>query len=195
MTAMSANTETLPKRHRVTVNEYHRMGEAEIFSEDDRVELINGEIIDMTPIGSRYASVVDELNYRLIRQIAGTYRIRVQNPLQLAEDTEPQPDLAIVRRRSDRYAGAHPAPQDVLLLIEVADTSASYDRSVKIPLYARHSIPEVWLVDLADESVEVFRNPALTGYVDVDRHERGESLKPLLMPEVEIDLVDLFGAG
>lgn len=190
---MNASTDILPRRHRITVDEYHRMGEAGIFSEDDRVELIEGEIIDMTPIGFRHASVVDELNFLLAKQLPDTYRVRVQNPLRLSETTEPQPDLVIVRRRSDRYAESHPTQTDVLLLIEVADTSAGYDRSVKIPLYARHGIPEVWLVDLAGGSVEVFRHPSPSGYQEMSRHAEKGCLRPHLLPEVKVDLERILG--
>ncbi len=134
------------RRHRFTAEEYHRMGEAGLFGEDDRVELIEGEIIEMTPIGSRHAGTVKRL------------------PLRLGRRSEPQPDIALLRPRDDFYATGHPAAADVLLLIEVAEASLRYDREVKIPLYARHGIPAVWLVDLAGRELTAHQEPAGDGY-------------------------------
>lgn len=190
---MNVNAESFPRRHRITVEEYHRMGEAGIFSEDDRVELIEGEVIDMAPIGTKHASIVDELNHLISRAVPDDCRARVQNPLRLAGANEPQPDLAVVRKNASRYAVAHPGPEDVLLLIEVADSSLAYDRSVKIPLYARHGIPEVWLVDLGNRAVEVFREPSADGYRKVRRYHPGERLKSLALSEIVVDLAELLG--
>ncbi len=188
---MNANADALPRRHRITAEEYHRMGEAGIFSEDDRVELIEGEIIDMTPIGSGHANTVDELVRMIAPRLREDKRLRVQNPIVLDHTNEPQPDLAIIKNRS--YSDAHPGPEDILLLIEVADTSLTYDRTVKIPLYARHGIAEAWLVDLPGKAVEIFRYPSPNGYLDVDRHRPGQRLQALLVPEVEVDPGELFG--
>ncbi|HWP00396.1 MAG TPA: Uma2 family endonuclease [Methylococcus sp.] len=180
---MSTNAAALPRRHRITVDEYHRMGEAGIFSEDHRVELIEGEIIDMAPIGSRHAEAVSRLARLFIRETALV--VRVQDPICLPGESEPQPDLAVVANRS--YADAHPGPDDVLLLIEVADASIDYDRRVKIPLYARHGIPEVWLVDLGEGAFEVFLEPAETGYREVRRYNPGETVQPIFVPDVAVD--------
>lgn len=160
------------------------MGEAGIFSEDHRVELIEGEIIDMASIGSRHAEAVSRLARLFIQKTALV--VRVQNPICLAGESEPQPDLAVVANRS--YADAHPGPDDVLLLIEVADASIDYDRRVKIPLYARHGIPEVWLVDLVEgRAFEAFREPAETGYREVRGYNPGETVQPIFVPDVAID--------
>ena len=183
---MNANARILPSSHRFTVEEYHRLGEAGIFSEDDRVELIEGEIIDMAPIGTKHAECVSRLTRLFVRGVEA--RVRVQDPILLGSGNEPQPDIAIVRNRS--YATAHPGPEDVLLLIEVADTSLAYDRSTKIPLYARHGIPEVWLVDLAGRAVEVFRQPSAEGYLNMSRHGPGDQIRPALLEEIEIDPAD-----
>ncbi len=189
---MNANAEVLPRRHRISADEYHRMGEAGIFSEDDRVELIEGEIIDMTPIGTRHADAVRKLIQILASNLPKEALLDVQNPVRLNDDNEPQPDMAVIKNR--RYIDIHPGPEDILLLIEIADTSLDYDRNIKVPLYARHGIPEVWLVDLAGEIVEVFRKPSPTGYLEVGRHGLGERFKALLLPEVEVDPEELLGA-
>src|SRR2546426_2118990 len=138
---------TLEKR-RFTVDEYHRMAEAGIFSEDESVELLEGEIVEMTPISSRHAACVNKLTRLFTRELGERVVVSVQNPVALTETSEPQPDLALLRPRADFYAAGHPGPEDVLLMVEVADTSATSDRAVKVPLYARAGIEEVWLIDL-----------------------------------------------
>jgi Uma2 family endonuclease len=191
--APQAADEVQVRRRRFTVAEYYRMAEAGILGEDDRVELIEGEILVMSPIGSRHAAAVGRLN-RFFSQGAGTAAlVRVQDPIHLGDRAEPQPDIALVRPRDDFYAGAHPGPEDVLLLVEVADTSLRYDRLVKVPLYARMGIREVWVVDLDDGSVEVHRQPSPQGYGEVQRLRRGQRLAPLALPEVEIAVEDLLG--
>lgn len=188
---MNVNTETFPRRHRITVEEFHRMGEASIFSEDDRVELIEGEIIDMAPIGTKHAETVRKLIRILAGKLPSQALLDVQNPVLINSGNEPQPDVTVVRNRS--YIDAHPGPEDVLLLIEVADSSLTYDRSVKIPLYARHGILEVWLVDLENRAVEVFREPSADGYRKVRRYHPGERLKSLALSEIVVDLAELLG--
>lgn len=177
-----------------TVAEYHRMAEAGILSEDDRVELIEGEIVEMAPIGSRHAGHVNRLN-RLFSQWAGDQAIvSVQNPVRLGEHSEPQPDLALLKPRSDFYAQSHPGPEDVLLVVEVAETSADYDREVKVPLYARFGVPEVWLVDLAGEGIEVYRQPSPQGYQEARTVRRGEAVAPLLLlPDLPLAVDAILG--
>src|ERR671938_544657 len=131
-----------------SVDEYYRMGEAGILTEDDRVELIEGEIIEMSPIGSRHAACVNRLNTLLGRHLRQTAIVSVQNPIRLDAYSEPEPDVALLRPRADYYESGHPTPADALLIVEVADTSADYDRIIKLPLYAKAGIPEAWLVDL-----------------------------------------------
>ncbi len=184
------NAVIAPKRHRITVDEFHRMGEAGIFSEDERVELVEGEIIDMAPIGPFHANVVDELMQLFVKKLPNELRLRAQNPITLDRKNEPQPDLAIVKNKS--YISSHPAPEDVLLLIEVADTSLDYDRNVKIPLYARHKIPEVWLVNLEEKTIEVFRHPASQGYSEARIIRAGENLQASTPSGIEIDPSRLF---
>jgi Uma2 family endonuclease len=181
-------------RYRFTVEEYHRMGEAGILPEDTRIELIAGDIVVREPIGSYHAGTVDRLT-RLWTSILGERAVvRVQNPVELAgDDSEVQPDVTLLRPRADFYTRRHPAAADVLLLIEVADTSLARDRRVKIPLYARAGIREVWLVDLTGDRVEVHREPTAGGYRQVRASGRGESLVPEALPDLTIAVTDLLG--
>lgn len=179
-------------RHRFTTEEYHRMGEAGIFSEDHRLELIHGEIVNMAPIDRRHAGCVDRLNDLFTARLRGQVIVRVQNPVQLGPDSEPQPDLALLRPRADFYSQAHPGPEDIFLVVEVVDTSVDYDRAVKVPLYAGSGVPEVWVVDLPAESVEVFREPTPAGYQQVRRIRRGEQVAPVAFPSVEFSADDLI---
>jgi Uma2 family endonuclease len=175
------------------VEEYHKMGEAGIFHEDMRIELIEGELIDMAPIGSLHAATVNDLVAQLSHGVAGVAIVSVQNPIVLAPSAEPQPDIALLRSRQDSYRSALPGAADILLLIEVADSSASYDRQVKIPLYARHGIPEVWLVDLQQKRLQAYRNPdPETGeYRLLEQHRRG-NVHPLMLPSAVIELSRLL---
>lgn len=179
------NAQPFPRRHRISVAEYHRMGEAGIFSEDDRVELIEGEIIDMAPIGTQHAETVRRFIHQLAAHIPEGILLDVQNPIRLDAFNEPQPDLTLIR--AGDYSQSHPTAEDVLLLIEVADTSRDYDRQVKIPLYARHGIPEVWLVDLKAGVIEVFREPAAEGYRRVTCHRPGEPVTAEGVTGVRLD--------
>lgn len=154
-------------RHRLTVADYDRMGEASIFAPEARVELIDGEVIDMAPIGSKHASAVKRLNALLVAALGQRAIVSVQDPLRLGDLSEPEPDLMLLKPRADFYADAHPTAGDVLLLIEVADASARYDREIKLPLYARHGVAEVWIVDLEARLVRFFRTPVGEGYADV----------------------------
>ncbi len=162
------------------------MADAQVFSEDDRVELLEGEIIEMAPIGSRHAACVDRLTQVFALALGEEAIVRVQNPLRLSEHSEPQPDLAVLRPRHDFYATAHPSPPDALLVVEVAETSAGADREIKIPLYARSGVAEAWLIDLQAHVVEVHRDPSPQGYRDQHRFQRGQTLSPRAVPTVSI---------
>lgn len=135
------------------------MGEVGIFDEDDRVELIEGEIVEMTPIGSRHVGHAMRLQRLLHEKVSDEVRVSVQNPLRLGDRSEPEPDIALLEQRADDYLEALPCAEDALLVVEVADTSLEFDRETKIPLYAAHGVPVVWLVNLREEAVEVFENP------------------------------------
>src|SRR5918912_896850 len=153
------------------VSEYYRMAEAGILTADDRVELIEGEIVQMSPIGSLHAACVRRLNQLLQRLLGHAAVISVQDPVRLSDFSEPEPDVALLKPRADFYAHQHPTPDDVLLIIEVADTTVLYDRNVKVPLYARAGIPEVWLVDLQQDLIEVYARPT-SGAYQVQRQAR-----------------------
>jgi Uma2 family endonuclease len=185
------NAKASAPRWSFTVAEYHRMGEAGIFNEDDRVELIEGEIVAMSPIGSRHAACVDRIA-SLLRDRVTDMIVRVQNPVRLSDDSEPQPDLSLVRACDDFYAGGHPKPEDVRLLIEVADASVMYDRNTKIPLYARSGIPEVWLVDLVTNVVEVHSTPAGNAYSQMQRFARGATVASAQVPDLRMAAAELL---
>lgn len=189
---MSTNTKRIPARHSITVEAFHRMGDAGILREDDRVELIEGEMIDMAPIGSRHAAVVAELTRRFVLGVGTQARVWVQNPIQLEATSEPQPDLALLRPREDRYATALPRVEDVLLIVEVADATLAYDRDVKLALYAKHGIPEVWLVDLEGRRLHVFLSPAEGTYREGRMQERLTIVAPASLPDCPLDLSDLI---
>lgn len=156
----------LMTRHRLTVDDYHQMAESGILGPDDRVELIAGEVLDMSPIGSLHAALVAAVGEYLVRRAAGRLTVWVQNPVRLDDASEPQPDIALLTPRADYYAAAHPGPSDTLLIVEVAESSLAYDLGVKVPLYARHGIPEVWVIDAATRTTHCFRQPGPEGYAD-----------------------------
>jgi Uma2 family endonuclease len=152
------------RRHRFTAEEYRAMGNAGVLGEDDRVELLGGEIVDMAPIGSRHLACVVALTHLLVEAAGGRWFVSAQNPVRLSERDEPQPDLSLLGRRPDPAAPSPPGPEDVFLVVEVSDTTLAYDRNVKLPLYSRAGIPEAWIVDLAGRKVEVHSEPAPGGY-------------------------------
>ena len=178
--------------HALSVDDFHKLGEIGVLRDDDRVELIEGVLIDMAPIGSRDASVVNRFTNRLAAALSGHAIVSARNPVILGAASEVQPDIALLRHRDDFYADAHPTPSDVLLVIEVADTSLPFDRNVKVPLYARHGIPEVWLVSPRERRIEVFRRPTNAGYGETLRPAETEALAPLLLPEITVSGADLW---
>lgn len=180
-------------RKRFTVDEYYRMAASGILHEDDRVELIDGEIIEMSPIGKHHASCVKRLNVLLIRMLGQRAIIGVQDPLQLSNYSEPQPDITVLKFRDDYYAERHPTPEDTLLLIEVADTTLGYDRGVKLPMYAATGVPEAWIVNLSDDVVEVYRQPGPNGYGETQLARRGDSLPLPSIADTIIRVDDVLG--
>ncbi len=184
---------TVPTRHRFTIDDYHRMGEAGIFHEDDRVELLDGEIVEMSPIGTRHTGGVNRLNHLFTSRLGRRVVVSVQNPLILDDFSEPQPDLTILAPRSDFYGNAHPRPADVLLAIEVSDSSVSYDRSVKLGLYARTHLRELWLVDIPGAALDVYRRPTASGYREHVRLERGRRVAPVAFPRVFFRVGEILG--
>jgi Uma2 family endonuclease len=179
-------------RRPLTVAEYHRMGEVGILTEDDRVELIEGELVAMSPIGSLHAGTTNTLNRRLIQIVGDRGIVAVGNPVQLDDLSEPQPDFTVLKPREDDYRRATPRPDDVLLIIEVADSSLAYDRNVKRSLYARHGIPEFWIVNLVAGEVEVCRGPHGEQYNSISRIGREGMLELQLLPGAMIPAAALL---
>ena len=179
-------------RHRITLEDYHRLGRAGILGEDDRVELLDGQLVDMSPIGPRHALAVDALTKLLVLAVAERATVRVQNPIELDATTEPQPDIALVRQPWRGYPKAHPQPRDVLLLVEVADTSLELDRGAKLELYARAGIREFWVVDVTTNGVLVHRRPRGDRYDLVTRVESPSVLGIEDLPGVQIPAASLF---
>lgn len=175
------------------MDEYHRMGEAGILNEDDRVELIRGEIVQMGPIGSRHAACVARLTETLLGRLRGRAILWPQNPLTILPDSEPQPDIILLRHRADFYAAELPGPDDVALLVEVADTSLRYDRRVKGALYAEAGVRDCWIVDVAGDAIEVYREPGADAFRLTERVGRGGMLAPLAFPDVAVTVADILG--
>jgi Uma2 family endonuclease len=180
------------RRRRFTVEEYYRMAEVGIFGPEERVELIEGEIIRMSPIGPHHAACVNALTRRLLQGVGDRAVLSPQNPVRLLSDTEPQPDVVLLRPPEGRYWEHRAAPADALLVVEVSETSYRYDRRIKLPLYARAGIPEVWIVDLVRGVVEVFREPQPTDYGSAQRVERGGTIAPGAFPDVIIAVEEVL---
>ena len=183
----------LLRRHRLTVGEYYRMAEAGVLAPDARVELIDGEVVDMAPIGSRHGSAVKRLLHLFSAAVGSRAVIAVQDPVRLGDRSEPQPDLMLLAPRDDFYETAHPVAADVLLLVEVSDSTARYDREIKLPLYARHGVAEVWIVDLDARLLRVCRQPVGEAYAQTTDTASPGLLSPLLLPGVAIDASRLLG--
>jgi Uma2 family endonuclease len=179
-------------RHRLTRRDYYRMGEAGILGEDDRVELLEGQLVDMSPIGPRHAIVTENLNQLLVTAFAGRAWLRCQDPVVLDDGSEPQPDIALVQRPWRGYPHTHPGPDDIFLLIEVADSSLDFDSTVKLELYARAGIREIWIVDLTTDLVLVHRGPSGGGYGSVVRVAAPAVLGVEALPGVTIPVAAVF---
>jgi Uma2 family endonuclease len=181
------------KRRLFDVNEYHQMAQAGILTEDDRVELIDGEIVEMSPIGAPHARCVMFLNDAFVRRLEGRAVVSPQNSVRLNRRTEPQPDILLLRPPLARYARAIPEPGDVFLVVEVADTSQYHDRVVKLPRYAAAGVPEVWIVDLEAEVVDTYGDPAGDRYRSTRRLARGGTVAPVAFPDVALAVDDILG--
>lgn len=178
-----------------TVDEFHRLGEAGILGSEERVELLDGQVLEMAAIGSRHAACVRRLIRMLGRLLPEDYLLDAQNPVHVDEGTELVPDLSILRARPDYYAAAHPRPEDLLLLIEVADTTLHYDRNVKMPRYGAHGIRESWLVDLRNACVERFHEPSpASGYLHSTVFSVGASVESTRIPGLSLAVKDILGA-
>lgn len=188
---MNVSQETV-RKHRLSVTDYRRMGEAGILAPDARVELIDGEIIDMPPIGPTHASIVDRLTERFVLAAGGRAIVRVQSPIELSDFSQPEPDIALLVPRADFYAAALPRPSELLLVIEVADTTLRHDRDTKLPLYARHGVPEAWLIDMQGAKVTLHREPDEHGFGYGETLGDLRAVSPLRLDGVQVDLSDLF---
>jgi Uma2 family endonuclease len=180
-------------RRSFTVAEYERMGQFGIFSKDERVELVCGEIIDMSPIGERHAACVARLTQAIALLIQRRAILWVQNPIRLNDHSEPQPDTAVLKPRADFYGQSLPAPEDVLLLIEVSDTTLEYDRQIKLPLYARAGVAEVWIVNLTDEQIETYRDPSGGAYQANASVRRGEEVEARTVASLRLGVAEILG--
>jgi Uma2 family endonuclease len=188
-TVMSVNL----AKHHFTVSEYERMGETGVLPPDARVELIEGEIIEVSPIGSRHAACVKVLSKTINHQVADDGIVSTQDPIRLNDFSEPQPDIAVLKYRADFYRNAHPQPPDVLLVVEVADTTVEYDRRVKVPLYARAGIPEALLFNLPDDQLEYYSRPEPGTYQLSRVLNRGEKFESTALPGLTIDVDTILG--
>jgi len=178
--------------HRFKVQEYYRMAETGILRPDARVELFNGRIIDMSPIGPFHGGLVKCLIRIYTRLAQGRWQVAAQDPLRLDDHSEPEPDFMLLRPSPDDYKGRHPRPDDVFLLIEVSDTTLDYDREEKIPAYARAGIAEVWIVNLNNVSVEVYRDPHFTGYGSKTVLAAGDQVAPQAYPDAVVNVAELL---
>lgn len=179
-------------RRLFTVEEYHRMAEAGILHEDDRIELIHGEIVTMSPIGNRHAAIVRRINLLLTSRVAPQAMLDVQNPVRIGDHSEPEPDITILPFRDDYYAETGVTPDDVLLLIEVSDSTLKQDRNVKLPLYATAGIPEVWIIDVSKRQLEVYRQPSEERYQSVATLTREDTVTATQLP-LSVQVRELIG--
>nr|VFJ48182.1 MAG: Endonuclease, Uma2 family (restriction endonuclease fold) [Candidatus Kentron sp. FM]VFJ48213.1 MAG: Endonuclease, Uma2 family (restriction endonuclease fold) [Candidatus Kentron sp. FM]VFK07533.1 MAG: Endonuclease, Uma2 family (restriction endonuclease fold) [Candidatus Kentron sp. FM] len=185
-------------RHSFTVEDWYALGRTGVLAANYRGELLEGEIIDMPPIGSEHGGCVKWLAEFFHAKLGNRVIVSVQDPIRLGDFSEPQPDIVIARGREDFYRHNHPTPADILLLIEVADRSLVYDRTIKGPLYARYGIPEYWLVNLSGRYLECYRSPAATEYLDTSRHLPGETLELRFaaqsdLPALSLPVAAVFG--
>ena len=180
--------------HKFDADTYYKMGEAGILASHERVELINGDVLDMAPIGQDHEGATNDLNTLLVFAFGANGIVSVQNSLRLDNFKVPQPDFVVLRPRADRYrTGSRPSPVDALLLIEVSDSSLEYDSTIKLALYAEAGIAEYWIVNLRQKIVEAHRQPGPDGYADRTEHTQADTLTPVLAPSVRIPLQQVFG--
>ena len=180
-------------KRRFSVKEYYLMADAGILSPHDRVELIDGEIVQMAAIGSYHAACVDTLTRLFMETLGRRVIVRVQNPIRLGERSEPEPDIALLRPRADAYRDAHPGPDEALLIVEVSHSTVEYDRDVKTPLYAEAGIPELWLVNLDEDYIDGLSDPVGAGYRAMRRYARGDRIAAALLPDAALDVSEILG--
>jgi len=181
------------QRYRFTVDQYHRMDEVGVFPPDCRVELVDGEIFEMSPINPWHSGVVNRLTHRFVIGLRDRAVVHVQNPTIVDRHSEPQPDLMLLRPRADFYDSAHPTPRDTLLVVEVSETSLAHDRLRKLPLYCRRGVAEVWIVNRRADAVDVARGPSRGGYREQFRRIRGEEVAPAAFLDLRMPVDDVLG--
>jgi Uma2 family endonuclease len=181
------------KSYQFTVEEFYQMYESGIFAENDRVELVEGEIIHMTPIGTWHAAVVDRLTQLFIERFSAYAIVRIQGAVLLSRKSAPLPDVVVMKRKEDFYASGHPQPEDVFLIVEVSDTTICYDRSIKVTLYARSGISEVWIVNLQEDWIEAYRKPLFSDYQEKIVYKRGQRIAPEFYGDTIFLVDDILG--
>ncbi len=194
MTTASAlmDTRATPVQRRFNVDDYYRMAEIGIIGRDDRVELLDGQVVEMSPIGKTHGMGVDAFTMMMTEAVRGQAIVRIQGVVRLDTFNEPEPDVAVLRLPLRKYGEAHPAPEDVFLIVEVGDSSRRFDKKVKLPMYAKFGIPEVWLVDLVKRHVEIHRSPDGNEYRDLTTLGPTDIASPEGFPEARIDLKEVF---
>jgi len=181
-----------PTRTKISVERFNKMVEAGVLTKYDRVELIEGEMIDMAPIGSLHAHAVTELSMMLTRAVSGEVRVTNQTPLVLSDLSEPQPDLMLLRSRPGGYRDALPRAEDVLLLIEVSDATLAFDRGTKLPLYGKCGVAETWIVDLQGRRLEIYNDPTATGYAKKRTLGPADVAVPTALPGLKVEWGKIF---
>ncbi len=182
-------------RYAFSVDEWHRMGEVGIFDEDSRVELLDGEVFTMAPIGNRHLACVNRITRLFVVAVGEQAIVSVQNPIRLDDHSETQPDVALLHPRADNGARLPPGAEDVLVVVEVADSSLAWDRDVKAPRYGAAGVPRCWVVDLTGGEILVLSAPGPSGYHDLHRAQRGETLEVAGLPGVAIVVDEVLGAA
>ncbi|MGB3508287.1 MAG: Uma2 family endonuclease [Microcoleaceae cyanobacterium] len=180
-------------KRQFNVEEYNKMPQAGILKEDERVELIRGEILKMSPVGRHHAACVNRLTRLFSQKLGDRVLVSVQNPVELDNYSEPEPDIALLKLKADFYESGHPQSQDLFLIVEVADSTIKFDHEVKVPLYAENNVIEVWLVDINEECLEVYRQPIGNSYKQVQKLERGENLFVQRFPDINIQVDEILG--
>lgn len=190
--ALLMDTHAAPVQRRFNVDDYYRMAEVGIIGRDERVELLDGQVLEMSPIGKTHGMSVDAFTMMMTDAVRGQAIVRIQGVVRLDAFNEPEPDVAILRPPLRKYGEAHPGPEDVFLIVEVGDSSRRFDKKVKLPIYASFGIPEVWLVDLVTRKMEVHRSPDGSEYRELATLGPTDIARPLGFPDAGIDLKNVF---
>lgn len=189
---MNVQSMPQPRRLRFTVDEYYKMIELGMLEDYEKAEIIEGEMIQKMPVGKRHSAVVEKLNELLRDRLGKSVSLRNRQPVRFNEYDEPEPDLAILQRREDFYSGHKPVPKDVLLLIEVSDATLKYDRDTKLTLYAEAEIPEVWIVNLPNDIIEIHQKPSVGIYHLTKIFKRGEKIESEILPDLQLAVDEIL---